>query len=208
VKIKKSIPAYVRINRLIRDIPGDEILGGNVITNLRQKLHEQGVVCQCIRCREVRDEKFSEKDLRLIKRIYPAGTGQEVFLSFESKDRKKLFAFVRLRFSNKIQSKAKPVKLLRFFDKKEITAETNAWAFDSSTALIRELHTYGELIPVGSKNKAVQHIGLGKRLMAEAEKIAKVKGYKKIAVISGIGVREYYRKMGYRDANTYLAKKI
>ncbi|MFA6587891.1 MAG: tRNA uridine(34) 5-carboxymethylaminomethyl modification radical SAM/GNAT enzyme Elp3 [Patescibacteria group bacterium] len=206
VKIKKTIPPYVRINRLIRDIPGPDIIDGNLITNLRQKMQQEGVICQCIRCREVRDEKFSEKDLRLVKRVYPAGTGQEVFLSFESRDKKKLFAFIRLRLPSKVQVKTEPVKLTRFFDKKEITAETNAWAFDNSTALIRELHTYGELIPVGSKSEAVQHIGLGKRLMAEAEKIAKAKGYKKIAVIAGIGVREYYRKLGYKDEMTYLIK--
>jgi len=70
------------------------------------------------------------------------------------------------------------------------------------------LHTYGELIPVGSKRKAVQHIGLGKRLMQEVEKLARKKGYKKIAVIAGIGVREYYRKMGYKLEKTYMVKNI
>lgn len=208
IKIKKIIPPYVRINRMIRDIPGGDIMAGNLITNLRQKIQEQGVVCQCIRCREVRGEKFSENDLRLVKRIYPAGQGNEHFLSFESQNKKKLFAFVRLRLPSKIHSKTKPVRLIRFFDKKEITAEANARAFDNNTALIRELHTYGELIPVGSNQKAVQHIGLGKRLMAEAEKIAKAKGYKKMTVISGIGVREYYRKLGYREERTYMVKRL
>ena len=208
IKIKKTIPPYVRINRMIRDIPGGDIMAGNLITNLRQKLQEQGVACQCIRCREVRDEKFSEKDLRLVKRVYSAGQGNEYFLSFENQDKKKLFAFVRLRLPGEIYLKTKSVKLIRFFDKKEITAETATWAFDNATALIRELHTYGELIPVGSKSKAVQHIGLGKRLMAEAEKIAKTRGYKKMVVISGIGVREYYRKLGYKEEKTYMAKGL
>jgi histone acetyltransferase (RNA polymerase elongator complex component) len=76
-----------------------------------------------------------------------------------------------------------------------------------SSALIRELHVYGELMPVG-KNKKIQHTGLGKRLMAEAERIAVKNGYEKMAVIAGVGVRDYYRKMGYRLENTYMVKKI
>ena len=81
-------------------------------------------------------------------------------------------------------------------------------AFDSKTALIRELHTYGELIPIKSKISAVQHMGLGKRLMQEAERLAKKNGYKRIAVISGIGVRGYYRKLGYRLQDTYMVKTL
>ena len=75
------------------------------------------------------------------------------------------------------------------------------------TALIRELHVYGELVPVG-KGKKVQHAGLGKKLMKEAEKIAKGCGFKKIAVISGIGVRPYYKKLGYKLKNTYMVKTL
>lgn len=183
VEIKALIPPYVRINRLIRDIPGPDIVAGNRITNLRQLLHQQGVACKCIRCREVRGEKFALKDVRLVRRMYRAGNGIEHFISYESKDRKKLYAFIRLRLS-----------------KEDLL-------FNDSTALIRELHTYGELMPVGSGKQAVQHVGLGKRLMKEAEKLAKHKGFDQIAVISGIGVREYYRKMGYTLQSTYLVKK-
>ena len=186
IRIKKVIPPYVRINRLIRDFPGPEIVAGNLVTNLRQILHEQGVECQCIRCREARKALVKEKDIKLVKRVYRAGQGTEYFISFESKDKKKLYAFVRLRLP---EGRADRV-------------------FEEKTALIRELHTYGELIPVGSKRKAVQHIGLGKRLMQEVEKLARKKGYKKIAVIAGIGVREYYRKMGYKLEKTYMVKNI
>jgi elongator complex protein 3 len=76
-----------------------------------------------------------------------------------------------------------------------------------NTALIRELHVYGELVPVGAKKKT-QHSGLGKLLMLEAEKIAKKSDYKKIAVISGVGVREYYRKLGYKLENSYMIKGL
>lgn len=100
------------------------------------------------------------------------------------------------------------LKVVRFFDKQEIVMTGNELVFSSDTALIRELHTYGELMPVGSNRKAVQHIGLGKKLMNEAEKIAKQKGYHKMAVISGIGVRAYYKKLGYKLQQTYMIKDI
>ncbi|MFH1235422.1 MAG: GNAT family N-acetyltransferase, partial [Parcubacteria group bacterium] len=79
---------------------------------------------------------------------------------------------------------------------------------NSSRAFVRELHTYGEMMPVDSGKKAVQHIGFGKRLMAEVEHVAREKGFKKLAVIAGIGVKEYYRKLGYRDENTYVVKRL
>ena len=76
-------------------------------------------------------------------------------------------------------------------------------------AIVRELHTYGQLVPVNKKEKAPQHKGLGKKLMEEAEKIAKKEfGLSKIAVISGVGVRGYYRKLGYRLKDTYMIKKV
>lgn len=190
IKIKQKVPPYVRINRLIRDIPGPDIVAGNVITNLRQLLHDQGVKCQCIRCREVRAEKVRIDKVRLVRRAYKAGQGIEHFLSYESHDRKKLYAFVRLRLPNKTRKLKEPVP------------------FGNDTAIIRELHTYGELIPVGKRGKAVQHIGLGKRLMKQAEMLAKKKGYKKIAVISGVGVRGYYKKMGYKLEKTYMVKQL
>ena len=78
---------------------------------------------------------------------------------------------------------------------------------DNFPAMIRELHVYGQLVPVGG-DKKVQHSGLGKSLMMEAEKIARNSGAKSIAVISGVGVRDYYRKLGYKLKNTYMVKKI
>lgn len=119
-----------------------------------------------------------------MKRQYRAGDGMEYFTSFESKNKKKLYAFIRLRLPE------------------------HDLVFKNSTAFVRELHTYGELMPIGSKQKKVQHAGLGKRLMQEAEKIAKQKGYKRVAVISGIGVREYYKKLGYRLKKTYMVKEL
>ncbi|MDP3042902.1 MAG: tRNA uridine(34) 5-carboxymethylaminomethyl modification radical SAM/GNAT enzyme Elp3 [bacterium] len=185
---KKVVPPYVRIIRLIRDIPRESIVAGNMITNLRQVMKDAGAECRCIRCRECRNEALP-RSVRPILRIikYKASGGEEYFISFESKDGKILYGFCRLRTQN---MEHKTWNKLNFFN---------------NTALIRELHVYGELVPVG-ENKKIQHSGLGKKLMAEAEKIARENGYKKIAVISGIGARDYYRKLGYRLKESYMIK--
>lgn len=185
IEIKKNIPPYVRINRLIRDIPGNDIIDGNLVTNLRQILQEQGARCKCIRCREARTKKISEKDVELVIREYSSAGGIEKFISFENPDRTTLYAFVRLFLPKKFPSVLGP-----------------------DTAHVRELHTYGELVSVDSAHTAVQHIGFGKRLMKHAEEEALKAGCKAVAVISGIGVRPYYKKMGYTLDQTYMVKKL
>ncbi|MFA5029133.1 MAG: tRNA uridine(34) 5-carboxymethylaminomethyl modification radical SAM/GNAT enzyme Elp3 [Patescibacteria group bacterium] len=201
IKIKKITPPWVRITRLIRDIPEESIAAGNKITNLRQLINEQaekdGWNCKCIRCREVghvKNLRLKDEKTKLKIRKYRASGGQEYFLSFESPDEKILYAFLRLRINNDSE--------------KNFIPELHA------AALIRELHTYGQLAGLGKKGE-VQHLGLGKKLLLEAEKITK-KGLKKtcpkhsrgIAVIAGIGVREYYKKMGYTLSGTYMLKSI
>lgn len=191
VKIKKGIPPYVRIIRLIRDIPNESIISGNKISNLRQIMQSKGVVCRCIRCREARNQQLTFNNLTFNILKYKASEGTEHFLSYESKDEKTLFAFLRLRIPQK--SDQQLIKTLP--DLKD-------------AAIIREVHTYGQLIPLKSKGKAVQHAGLGKRLIKEAEKISRQAGYKQIAVIAGIGVREYYKKLGYRKGKNYMIKNL
>ncbi len=193
-KIKKIVPPWVRITRLIRDIPEESIIAGNKITNLRQVLQEkakrEGWNCNCIRCREAGHQKDSpskNKSIKLIKRIYQANDGQEYFLSFESTDQKILYAFLRLRLPNNSEKPLLP----------EL----------KDSALIREVHTYGKLTDLGQSGE-VQHLGLGKKLLIEAEKIAKKNNFKKIAVISGIGVRAYYQKNCYNLEGTYMIKNI
>jgi len=179
VKCKAAVPIYVRIIRLIRDIPEESIMAGNKITNLRQIMQARGVKCDCIRCREVKDGVVKAGGrLNVLK--YPASGGTEYFISADSRDQKTLYGFCRLRAD-----------------------------YDSpiAPALIRELHVYGELVPMGGAKK-IQHSGLGTRLLAEAEKLAHQAGIKKIAVISGVGVRGYYRKKGYRLVGNYMIKKI
>ena len=213
VECKKVVPKYVRIIRLIRDIPGESIVAGNLITNLRQVMQQRGVKCNCIRCRECGEKKISARDLKLNIEKYSAGGGTEYFISFDSKDGKNLYGFCRLRLpafchSERGDSGAKNLsgfssrgaRLLRY------ARNDNVFSFLNCSALVRELHVYGELVAIGGKKKT-QHAGLGKRLLAEAEKIAYKNGFKNIAIISGIGVRNYYRHLGYKLYKSYLIKK-
>jgi len=177
---KKIVPVYTRIMRLIRDIPGESIEAGNKITNLRQVLKRKGVKCNCIRCREPQNRNIKDKKLKLNILKYKASGADEYFISFDSIDNEILYGFCRLRLDN---------------------------SSDISPAIVRELHVYGQLVPIGGEKK-VQHSGLGKKLMKEAERIAKENEIKKIAVISGVGVRGYYKKLGYKLEGTYMVKRI
>lgn len=191
VKIKnEAITPYVRIARLIRDVPTPSIIAGPTISNLRQIIIPQSK-CPCIRCREV-GAGYEVKEKIVLDRIdYNASDGREIFLQFVSPDKKKLFALLRLRIPSNNNSK-------HF-----IGALKNS-------AIIREVHTYGKLTKIDKTDStSPQHIGLGKKLLLEAERIASQEfGFKKIAVISGIGVRGYYRKSGYHLRDTYIVKSL
>ncbi len=184
IECKREVPKHVRIIRLVRDIPSESIVAGNKITNLRQVMQAKGVKCNCIRCREVKDRQLQKENYGLKIKKYKASGGKEYFIEATDEKGKILYGFCRLRLP---------------------TVETQNFASLQNTALIRELHVYGELVPVGGK-KIVQHAGLGTRLMKEAEKIAHENGFKKIAVISGVGARGYYRKLGYKLKGTYMVK--
>ena len=191
IKIKEKIPPYVRIIRIIRDIPSNYIVTGNKVSNLRQviqaKMKKENKSCQCLRCREPHDISIDFKNIKLIRREYLANNGKEIFLSYEDVKNNKILAFLRLRLPNE-------------------------WTFPylKNCAFVRELHSYGLVAPLKQNNDSnVQHKGLGNKLMIEGEKIIKEEtNYNKIAVISGIGVRSYYHKLGYRLSNTYMIKKI
>lgn len=195
-EIKKNIPYWVRIARLFRDIPSSKIQGGSKISNLREvvlaRLKEEGKQCKCIRCREVKESYDPKEKIYLKREDYKASGGKEIFLSFENKERTKLFAFLRLRIPSQIFSK----------EKHFIPCLQNA-------AIIREIHTYGLLVPISKKLLAPQHQGLGKKLVKEAEKITEKEFcLKKIAVISGVGVRNYWRNLGYHLRETYMIKQL
>lgn len=202
IKVKSEIiPKYCRISRLIRDIPSSSIIAGNKVTNLREvvqgELAKRGLNCKCLRCREaghvatkkLKNRKTEKLKIKLFVDRYRASGGTEYFLSFENPKREVVYAFLRFRIPSK--------------DAEQFISEIK------NSALVRELHTYGHLMPIGKTNtNSVQHKGLGKKLMKEAETIANKVGYKKIAVISGIGVRQYYRRLGYRQRGTYMLKSI
>lgn len=199
--IKAIVPPYVRLSRVIRDIPSGDISAGNKVTNLRETvlsyMREHGMRCHCLRCREIGHNDTSEamaqySDPVYKERSYSASGGTELFLSYESKDESILYAFLRLRLPSEHTDRIGHV----------LPELCNA-------ALVRELHTYGQLVSIHKRDgEASQHKGLGRKLLERAECIAAEKGWKKIAVISGIGVREYYRRSGYRLDGTYMVKAI
>jgi elongator complex protein 3 len=229
IDCKKNTPEYVRIIRLIRDIPAESIIAGNKITNLRQVIQQKGAECRCIRCREAREQKISAKNIKLNIKKYSAQGGQEYFISFDSRDKKILYGFCRLRLPASSASflslpKNPPCPALAGGDVGGAGAgglrrgliHNDNFAFLNTSALVRELHIYGELVPVGGgktpltsplrKGGENQHAGLGKKLLQAAEKIARENDFKQIAVISGIGAREYYKKLGYKIKSGYLFK--
>jgi len=187
--IKKHTPYWVRIMRTIRDIPATSIESGSVTSNLRQVILEraikEGWQCHCIRCREIgsQSQKPKANSKKLYVEEYEASDGKEIFLSYESVDRK-LYSLLRLRLTSG-----------QFINELK------------GAAIIREVHTYGQEIGVGEEGKT-QHVGFGKKLVIEAEKIAQKEGYNKIAVISGVGVRDYYRKLGYNLIGEYMVKEL
>lgn len=187
-EIKAMTPGWCRIDRLIRDISKKWVSAGTARTNLRQvlqkELKEEGRQCRCIRCREVRGGVYDTKvELRIDER--ESLGGKEVFLSYENDS--SLFAMLRLR--------------LPYKQEKMIFDEL------SGAAIVREVHAYGQVAEIDTSDTVkTQHRGLGKRLMFKAEEIAKERGFKRVAVISAIGTREYYKKLGYVLEGTYMVK--
>ncbi len=202
--IKKKIPYYVRIQRIIRDIPAQRIVAGPAkISNLRQIIardsEKEGWKCRCIRCREVRENYDPEEKIYLFRKDYAASEGKEVFLSFENKNRTRLYSLLRLRIPSCI------------FNKGGKDCSRSFIPVLKDAAIIREVHTYGQQLSLNRNSSSVispQHKGLGKKLIKEAEKIVKKEfGLNKIAVITGIGARDYFRKLKYKLKGTYMIKK-
>ena len=179
IKIKKLLPYWVRLARLFRDIPANKIEAGCKISNIRELIQKK-VNCKCLRCREIKDDYDPKEKVFLCQQEYAASKGKEIFLSFENKKRTKVFAFLRLRIPD-----------------------------HKKHSIVRELHTYGQMLNIGEKSLSPQHRNLGKMLMKKAEQITKKKKIPRIMVISGVGAREYYRqKLDYHLENTYMVKII
>ena len=195
----KHVPKYCRIVRMQRTVSAEEIVAGVKKSNLReiveQAAEKSGVKIKEIRYREVghADGRAGKVDVgyenaKLCRMDYDASGGKEVFLSFEDVKNDVLIGFLRLRIPNN-----------------SFRPEIN-----DKTALVRELHVYGPLVPIGGFDEAAfQHRGFGARLLAEAERITKEEfGKEKIVVISGVGVREYYYNRGYKLDGPYVSKMV
>ncbi len=198
-KIKKKIPYYVRIQRIARDIPSQKIIaGGAKISNIRQilakEIKKEKWQCKCIRCREVKENYDPKERLSFFRLDYEASGGKEIFLSFENKNRTKLYSLIRLRLPSFVSRETRLLSVLPIL---------------KESAIIREIKTFGQSVPIGVKKIAPQHQGLGKKLIKEAEKITKKEfGLKKMVAISSTGAREYFRKLGYKLKNTYMTKRL
>lgn len=229
VYYKTRLNPWVRIQRLVRDIPGNDIAAGyNKMSNLRQIIHNQmekkGLKCYCIRCMEIGDKEHDNLVPMLAVRKYEASGGREYHISVEAHN------------MNKVQTIIYYLMTIYMYLYTLFTGLLCYWPGDLETyiglygflrlridmnpgggyipelrdcALIREVHVYGTSMGVGVESDGSQHRGYGKLLMATAEKIAKAAGWSKVAVIAGIGTREYYKnKCGYRLEGTYMVKDI
>ena len=197
---KRLMPRWMRVNRVQRDFPvanekNNQVgyVSNTIPTNFRQlvlkELANYGQTCQCINCREIKDNPSDPTRAKLMIEEYDASEGKEFFISYNTEDMKYLYGFIRLRFNN--NKKNGPFK-------------------NNDMALIRELHVYGSVEKVNEKEQTstVQHMGFGKKLIKEAERIAWDNGYSEMAIISAVGTRNYYRKFGYELKNTYMVKEL
>ena len=194
-RAKAFVPEWCRIMRVQRDIPAGLINAGVMASNLREhvqkKAKELGIKCRCIRCREAGHKFYKENVIpeneEVVVREYKASGGREFFISMEDAKNDVLLGFCRLRF---------PYKPFR----PEIR---------DSAAIVRELKVFGTALPLSIRSKlSFQHRGYGRALMEKAEEIARTAGYERLAVISAVGTREYYRKLGYGLEGAYMLRAL
>jgi len=195
--IKSIVPKYVRISRVLRDIPSKFIVAGlkdSLRDILKERMRQEAVECRCIRCREYGHRAQAGWEIgepHMVRMDYKASGGKEVFLSFED-EKETLFGLLRLR----VQSK--PIPAL-------------GQGLNGNLALIRELHVFGPEVPLSEqRNEAAQHKGLGKSLLREAERIASDEFQaQEVIILSGTGAREYYRTdFGYSLQGDYMVKSL
>lgn len=229
---KTSIQPWIRIQRLVRDIPKQSIEAGyEKVSNLRQVIHDQlkkeGKKCNCIRCMEIGDDDDLMDNAKLVVREYEASGGQEYFISVESNAKTPINTWTHWEYSwflityywtwlvygkktywsGNISTYNGLVGFCRF----RIDPEPGAGIIPElkGCGLIREVHVYGHSLGVGSHGVSSQHKGYGQLLVKTAEEIAVSHGYTKVAVIAGVGTREYYKnKCGYHLEGTYMIKNL
>jgi elongator complex protein 3 len=188
--MKLLVPKYVRISRVMRDIPTKFILAGcndlALRSSVQQVMKTKDIQCQCIRCREFGHRqrgKWEIGEAALTRYEYNASGGKEILLSYEDAGGT-LFGLLRLRIDKS--------------------------GDDLYPAMVREIHVFGAAVPIGGQNdQAAQHKGLGGLLLKEAERISREEySAGKIAVISGVGARDYFRTEGYQLENAYMVKDL
>jgi elongator complex protein 3 len=188
--MKSMVPPWVRILRIQRDIPAGLIEAGIRKGHLRElaaeRMAEDGRECRCIRCREVGHRRISAGDMSeepVMRSIeYDASGGREVFLSYEFGDSGSLVGYARLRLPG---------------------------SHEHDKAFVRELHVYGRMVPIDEgPGPNWQHRGYGERLLAECERLAAENDLSELLVTSGVGVRGYYRDLGYECQGHYMAKSV
>jgi elongator complex protein 3 len=199
-EIKKTLPPWVRVMRVQRDIPAGLIVAGVDKSNLRQlvqqKLAEYNEHCTCIRCREVghrtaKDNVTPDMDkIQILTTRYPASEGTELFISAEDRENNVLIGYLRLRVPSA----------------KAHRPEINV----VPSAIVRELHVYGPLVPVGKRSaRAWQHKGYGSILLSEAERVAREDyDLERLFVISALGTKQYYMRLGYSRDGVYVSKQL
>ncbi len=220
-----ATPRYCRLTRIIRDIPGTDIVTGNRTTNMRQvaeaEAQGRGVACRDIRAREIGGLAVDPARLRLRRSDYEAAPGREVFLEFvDAGDR--IAGFLRLHLPGPEAAGANGANASEAGKASQASANRSAredgWSGKDGSgasgehplaelagrAVIREVHVYGAVVALGDRERGrSQHAGLGRRLIAEALEIAAEAGFDHAAVISSVGTREYYRRLGFTDGALY-----
>ena len=190
----EKCPNYVRLPRVMRDIPVTYIKCGDTEPNLREiidkQLDSEGVVSNDIRSREIgRHSSYYNKPAAYNVYYNRANNGDDYFIAYESFDKRALFGFIRLRFVDKDN-----LQVFKVLENK---------------GLVRELHVYSDTTQVGRNDKrGCQHTGIGSGLLKIAERITMERGLFGIVVISGEGVKEYYEKRGYRENETFMTKNF
>jgi len=188
--VMSRVPEYCRLTRVVRDISSDDIVAGNKLTNFRQiaerELARRGGECRDIRAREIRGQRFDDDRLSLGATEYESSVGRELFLEFTAPG-DRLVGFLRLA----LPAGPGPIEEI------------------AHSAVIRDLHVYGGALPLGERSPSgAQHRGLGGRLVAEAARCAREAGFSDLAVISAVGTRPYYRRLGFVDGPLYQHRRL
>lgn len=234
--VKTTIPRYCRANRVIRDIPSTNVVAGNKRTSLRQDVHiemkKRGTHCECLRCREVRGQQVEIDKLVLDDFVYGAGHPVPERSGAQTKDgivksrssstgfdtlRKSTRSYSTLRsetdtteehFISFVTPDDKVAGFLRLSLPTEKAPDIGIADLEEA-AIIREVHVYGQSLEVGAEKRgSAQHVGLGTRLLEEADRIAVAHGFERMAVIAAVGTREYYLGRGFERGEYYLVKAL